>query len=117
MSDDDLDRIMAKKLAALQQRAAKPESKTPRDILVSALGYRGLEVLENAERQFPDRTAKAIPRIAAMVSSKELRSVDGGQLLYLLRLMGIYVRMQTSIRVERDGKKLPLSEKLGSSQK
>ena len=42
--------------------------------------------------------------------------MDGGQLLSLLRSIGLPVRMNTKINVEQDGKFVSLSEKI-SSQK
>ena len=90
------------------------KTKTPRDILVSALGYRGLEVLETAEKQFPHQTSIFVPRIAQVISSGAISKIDGGQLLQILHMLGIPVRLQTSIRVEKDGKLVSLSERLGS---
>ncbi len=71
MSDEDseLERLKAKRLAEMQKNISSKQEieKTqelakekplanPRDLLVNRLGFRGLEVLENAESQFPNET-------------------------------------------------------------
>lgn len=119
MSDDaELDRLMAKRRAELERRARMSKEREapppdPRKVLVSRLGYRGLEVLENAERQFPRQAAAVVQQLAGLISSGELREqLDGGKLLYVFRLVGLNVRVQTSIRVEQDGKMVSLSEKI-----
>jgi hypothetical protein len=39
--------------------------------------------------------------------------LDGGNLLALFRAVGINIRMKTKINVEKDGKFVSLSDKLG----
>lgn len=120
MSDDkELDRLMAQRLAEMKRDAQKrtdtatEKSKSLRDVLVSSLGYRGLEVLEAAESQFPQPTSMVVPQLANLVKSGEIPSgLDGGQLLYIFRMVGIPVRLQTNIRVQEDGKMVSLSKKL-----
>ena len=92
--DDELERINAKRLAEMKKNIAQKEhksqeskkpQKTPRDVLVSRLGYRGLEVLENAEYQYPQQVPFIITKIAELVNSGEISEViDGGGLLELL---------------------------------
>lgn len=92
---------------------ADRREQSPRQILVSSLGHRGLEVLENAERQYPRQTAVLVPQLARLISSGELPGkLDGGMLLQAFRLVGLNVRMRTTIKVEQDGKMVSLSEKL-----
>ena len=128
MSDDsELERLKAKRLAEMQQNISslkqttpdvepeKKETKNPRDIVVEFLGFRGVEVLENAEYQFPKETKSVIDQLAKLVQSGELNEkMDGGQLLSLLRSIGLPVRMKTKINVEQDGKFVSLSEKISS---
>jgi len=42
--------------------------------------------------------------------------MDGGQLLAVFRSVGLNVRMNTTIKLEQDGKFVSLSEKLNSSK-
>ena len=125
--DDELERINAKRLAEMRKNIAQKEQKsqeskkpqkTPRDVLVSRLGYRGLEVLNNAEHQYPQQVPFIITKIAELVDSGEISEViDGGGLLALFRAVGLNVHMDTKINVEKDGKFVSLSEKLNTVKK
>lgn len=125
MSDDsELERLKAKRLAEMQRNLnikklqeqkpeKKEEKKNPRDIVVKKLGYRGLEVLNLAESQFPVQTKMVIQKLAELIESGELaEDIDGGKLLTLFRTVGIPVRVETKIKVEQDGKMVSLSDKL-----
>lgn len=128
--DSELERLKAKRLAEMQKNIAfkkqpKPEQPqekkaqpTPREIVVNNLGFRGMEVLENAERQFPSETQMVVNQIAQLMKSGELHEkLDGGQLLYLFRTVGLNVRMETKINVEQDGKFVSLSDKLSKTKR
>ena len=129
--DKDLERLQAKRLAEMQknlssqqeqekiaalqkeQRDKKPSS---REIVIKQLGYRGLEVLQNAEQQFPQETQTVVLKLSELISSGDItETLDGGNLLALFRSIGINVRMKTKINVEKDGKFVSLSDKLGKS--
>ena len=95
------------------QEPSKEIKENPRDLLVAKLGYRGLEVLENAEYQFPNETEQIIQKLFELIKSGEINeSFDGGQLLALFRSIGLNIKMQTKINVEQDGKFVSLSDKL-----
>ena len=127
--DSELEKLKAKRLAEMQQNISsqkqtqpaeepeKKETKNPRDIVVSYLGFRGTEVLENAESQFPSDTKNIIEQLSKLIQSGEFNEkMDGGQLLSLFRSIGLNVRMNTKINVEQDGKFVSLSEKISSSK-
>ncbi|WP_420546080.1 DNA-binding protein [Nitrosopumilus sp.] len=130
MSEDDseLKRLMEKRLAEMQknislkQESNKTEGKldekpteTPRDFLIKVLGFRGLEVLENAESQFPNETKLVVGKLSKLIKSGEIaETLDGGKLLALFRSIGLNVRMATKINVEQDGKFVSLSDKLSN---
>ena len=127
--DKDLERLKAKRLAEMrdnlssqraQERitASKNEQQdkkpSPREIVVKRLGYRGMEVLQNAEYQFPKETEIIILKLSELISSGDIKEVlDGGNLLALFRAVGINIRMKTKINVEKDGKFVSISDKLG----
>ncbi len=130
MSDDsELERLKAKRLAEMQQNIStqkqpqpeepeKKEAENPRDMLLKFLGFRGEEVLQNAENQFPMETKSVIEQIAKLIQSGEFNEkIDGGQLLQLLRSIGLNVRMDTKISVEQDGKFVSLTDKLSSTKR
>ena len=128
--DKELEQLKQKRLAEMQKNisfqqkqeelvaahkdAQKNEPK-PRDILISKLGYRGLEVLENAEAQFPNESKIVIEKLAELITSGDIDEViDGGKLMVLFRSIGMNVRVQTKINVEEKGKFVSLSDKLSS---
>jgi DNA-binding TFAR19-related protein (PDSD5 family) len=128
MSEDDkeLEQLKKKRLAemekniALKQRLeeipiSKKTQPSAREILVKNLGYRGLEVLQNAESQFPSETKIVVEKLGELLYSGEIsEEIDGGNLLAVFRSVGINVRMQTKINVEQDGEFVSLSDKLTS---
>ena len=132
MSEDkDLERLQAKRLEEMRKNlsfqrkqskiaASEKEQKgnklSPREIIIKQLGYRGLEVLQNAEYQFPKETEIIVLKLSELISSGEIKEVlDGGNLLALFRAVGINVRMKTKINVEKDGKFVSISDKLTKS--
>ena len=107
-SQREQEKIMA---SQKEQIDKKPSS---REIVVKRLGYRGMEVLQNAEYQFPKETEIIVLKLSELVSSGDIKEVlDGGNLLALFRAVGLNVRMKTKINVEKDGKFVSLSDKLG----
>ena len=127
--DKDLERLKAKRLAemrdnlssqraqekvAASQKEQQNKKPSPREIVVKRLGYRGMEVLQNAEYQFPKETEIIILKLSELISSGDIKEVlDGGNLLALFRAVGINIRMKTKINVEKDGKFVSISDKLG----
>ncbi len=86
---------------------------SPRDTVLKQLGYRGEEVLQNAETQFPNETGLVVEKLAELIKGGEISEIiDGGKLLTLFRSVGILVRMNTTISVEQDGKMVSWSDKL-----
>lgn len=85
-----------------------------RKVLGEALRGRAWEVLEAAERQFPEAARRVREALAQLVSEGKLKGpITGEQLLHLLRSLGLNVRLQTEIRVLEDGRLKSLGEKLG----
>ena len=127
--DKDLEKLKAKRLAemrnnlssqreqkklAASQKEQQDKKLSPREIVVKRLGYRGIEVLQNAEYQFPKETEIIILKLSELISSGDIKEVlDGGNLLALFRAVGINIRMKTKINVEKDGKFVSISDKLG----
>ena len=129
MSEDDseLQRLQAKRLAEMQKNISSrdetvepPESSeektvNPRDVLVKQLGFRGLEVLTNAESQFPNETKMIIDKLYELIKNGEItENLDGGKLLGLFRSIGLSVRMDTKINIQQDGKFVSLTDKLSN---
>ncbi|QLH07513.1 DNA-binding protein [Nitrosopumilus ureiphilus] len=131
MSEEDfeLERLKAKRLAEMQKNISSreeikesvesPKEKitvNPRASLVNILGFRGLEVLKNAESQFPNETKIIVEKLFELIKTGEINeTIDGGKLLMLFRSVGLNVRMETKINVEQDGKFVSLSDKLSKN--
>lgn len=129
--DKELELLKAKRLLEMkknislqqkqeEQKAVKQDKKTdapnPREVLIKQLGYRGQEVLKNAESQFPEETKMVVDKLADLIRSGEVtETIDGGKLLTLFRSLGIRVRVATTIKVEQDGKLVSWSDKLKES--
>lgn len=121
MSEDiELERLKAKRLAEMQKNiSAKSDIKEKPSIdITQKLGYRGLEVLNAAKTQFPNETKLVIERLTELVKTGEINeTLDGGKLLELFRAIGLHVKLNTTIHVEKDGKLVSLSDKLKSGDK
>ena len=127
MNDEDkeLEMLKAKRLAEMQKNLSiqdqldehtSEEIEKPklslRDYVVNSLGYRGIEVLQNAEYQFPNESKIIIEKLGELISSGDINeTLDGGKLLVLFRSVGLSVRMENKINVEKDGKFISIADK------
>jgi DNA-binding TFAR19-related protein (PDSD5 family) len=126
--DSELERLNVKRLAEMQKNISSQQkieenpktisenpTENPRTLLVGKLGYRGLEVLENAEYQFPNETKIIVSKLSELIKTGEINeTLDGGKLLALFRTVGLSIRMKTKINVEQDGKLVSLSDKFSN---
>ena len=120
MNDEDkeLEILKAKRLAEMQKNISSQEKQkeseqksdttkeqiTSRDYVVKNLGYRGMEVLQNAESQFPNEAKIIIEKIGELISSGDINEVlDGGKLLVLFRSVGVNIRMQNKSMLNKMG--------------
>ncbi|AIF84970.1 hypothetical protein NTE_02934 [Candidatus Nitrososphaera evergladensis SR1] len=125
-NDPDIEIIKARKMKEMREKAAafekaknapiaeeKKKMKTPREIVFSYLYDRGDEVLNAAYAQFPAQTEAIVVKISELILAGELQSrISGGELLSLFRSVGLRVRIDTSIKVEKDGKLISFSDRL-----
>ena len=133
--DHEIDIINARKLRELREKAAalerakanqqqsQPSSstsrpKSSREILTPYLYDRADEVLDLAYGQYPVQTEAIVTRIARLISAGEITSrISGGELLMLFRSVGLKIRVNTTIKVEDNGKFVSFSDKLKNQQK
>ncbi|MEC7711069.1 MAG: DNA-binding protein [Thermoproteota archaeon] len=127
--DKEFEMLKAKRLAEMEKNLSiqnqseenlnqeKEEPKPSlRDYVVNALGYRGMEVLQNAEYQFPNESKIIIEKLGELVSSGDINeTLDGGKLLILFRSVGLNIRMENKINVEKDGEFISISDKFKKS--
>ena len=124
--DKELEILKAKRLAEMQKNLSFQEKQkeseqksdivteqiTLRDYVVKNLGYRGMEVLQNAESQFPNEAKIIIEKLGELIASGDINEIlDGGKLLVLFRSVGVNIRMQNKINVEQDGKFVSITDK------
>ena len=125
--DKDLEILKAKRLAEMQKNlsiqerqkeaqkepsAVKKDKPALREYVVKNLGYRGMEVLQNAESQFPNQSKIIIEKLGELIASGDINEVlDGGKLLVLFRSVGINIRMQNKINVEQYGEFVSITDK------
>ena len=96
--DKELEALKAKRLAEMQRNLAKQENQedqnttrdtdtadklSPRDRIIETLGYRGLEVLTNAESQFPNETRIVVEKLAELIKSGEIDEVLDLSLIHI----------------------------------
>jgi DNA-binding TFAR19-related protein (PDSD5 family) len=126
-NDKELEILKAKRLAEMQKNLSIQEKQkefeqkshveekkqlTSREHVVKNLGYRGIEVLENAESQFPNEAKIIIEKLGELIASGDINEIlDGGKLLVLFRSVGVNIRMQNKINVEQDGKFVSITDK------
>ena len=123
--DKELEILKAKRLAEMQKNLSNQEKqkeentekntknvKSSREHVLDKLGHRGLEVLETAEFQFPNQVRIVIEKLGELIAAGEINEIlDGGKLLTLFRSVGISVRLDNKINVEKDGKFVSITDK------
>lgn len=133
--DHEIDIINARKLRELREKAAALERakanqqqaqsssstsrpKSSREVLSPYLYDRADEVLDLAYGQYPVQTEAIVTRIARLISDGEITNrISGGELLMLFRSVGLKIRVNTTIKVEDNGKFVSFSDKLKNQQK
>lgn len=128
--DPDIEIIKARKLKEMKKKAAAleraktssqqpppPRQRTARDIVNGYLYDRGDEVLILAYAQYPAQTEAIVAKIAELILTGEISSrISGGELLSLFRSVGLNVRVNTTIKVEDEGKFISFADKLKQQQ-
>ncbi|MEM2107268.1 MAG: hypothetical protein QXI59_02295 [Candidatus Bathyarchaeia archaeon] len=128
MSEDtDLDLLKKRKLLEMQKRllAKKIEEDTmvgseagikkidSREVLKKIFVGRAEEVWDAACRQYPQAMKRLEDGLARMVLRREIsETLDEGQLLYILRALGLKPRFDVKIRILEGGRLKSISEKL-----
>ena len=113
--------LKAKKLLALRKRVEKQkeidenknEQKNDRELLMSRLVNRADEVFKIAETNYPRETVIITNRIMELVRSGAIKgNIDGGELLQIFRRLGLRIRLDSSIKIAKDGKVVSLTDKI-----
>lgn len=123
--DPDLEIIKARKMLKLREQAAATEKrrkiedesklveKSRKQTFLKYIYDRGDEVLSAAESQYPSQTASVMNRILDLIERGDLQQkISGGELLSLFRMLGLNIKMNTTIKIEDHGKLVSFSDKL-----
>jgi DNA-binding TFAR19-related protein (PDSD5 family) len=110
--------IMVKKMLEMKRRMLEKREKSDREILLEHLTDRGEEVLRAAEEQYPKVMSLIIPKFADLIRSGEVKGmITGSDLLAILRAIGLNVKLDTKIVIEKDGKYISLAERFRAVNK
>lgn len=123
--DPDLEIIKARKMLKLREQAAATEKRrkiedesklveeSKKQAFLKYIYDRGDEVLSAAESQYPSQTASVMNRILDLIERGDIQQkISGGELLSLFRMLGLNIRMNTTIKIEDHGKLVSFSDKL-----
>jgi len=123
--DPDLEIIKARKMLKLREQAAATEKrrkiedesklveKSRKQAFLKYIYDRGDEVLSAAESQYPSQTASVMNRILDLIERGDIQQkISGGELLSLFRMLGLNIKMNTTIKIEDHGKLVSFSDKL-----
>ncbi|MCK5593484.1 hypothetical protein KAI31_05235 [Candidatus Bathyarchaeota archaeon] len=117
--DKELERWKHRKLFEMRKRwlareaGKEKEIEDPKRVLSRVLIGRGLEVLNAAERQYPEAVPQIKKALAQLISTGKLKgSVNGEQLLWFFKRLGLNIRLKTRIRILEHGELKTIEEKL-----
>jgi len=120
MSEDtELERLKYRRMQEIQRRLLEQEKKVadekqphPREVLKGILVGRAWEVLDAAERQYPEPTRMLEGELARLVREGRLKGpLTAEQLMWLFRRVGMDVRLETKIQVYESGELKSLADK------
>jgi DNA-binding TFAR19-related protein (PDSD5 family) len=116
MSDPELERLRRRKLAELSKRFLKNDKKEneedKKQILHKVFVGRAWEVFNATRIQYPQVAEKLSKVLVHLASSGKITTVNGEELYFLLRRLGLRVRLQTTIRFKEHGKLKSIEQKL-----
>ena len=115
MSDAELQVIRRAKLQALLKKLVKkkenPQQVNSDTVLDRIFRGRAWEIFNVASQQYPNVMLKLKSSLVKLALSGRIREVTGEQLYFLLRNLGLRIRLKTHIRFTEHGKLKSLSEK------
>ncbi|MCZ2809213.1 MAG: hypothetical protein O2V44_07665 [Candidatus Bathyarchaeota archaeon] len=116
MRDLELERLRRQKLAELNKRFLRNDDKKKEEdkkqILHKVFVGRAWEVFNATRAQYPQVAEKLRDILVQLASSGKITRVTGEELYFLLRRMGLRVRLKTTIRFKEHGKLKSIEQKL-----
>jgi len=106
-------RLLAKKAEEEKKQEEVERAPDPKEVLNRIFVGRAWEVFEAARRQYPQVTQTLQDELVQLILSGKLKEqITGEQLLWLLRKIGLNIRMETKIRILESGELKTVAEKL-----
>lgn len=117
MNDSELERLRRRRLAQLSkhlqtERKEKKEKVSKQDLLNKVFVGRAWEVFKATQVQYPQIANRLGDVLTKLVSSGTIKKMNGQELYYILRKMGLSVKLKTTIKIKEHGKFKSLEEKL-----
>ena len=117
MSDVELERLRRRKLSKLSKRflrkkEERKEENNKQNVLNEVFVGRAWEVFHATRAQYPQVAERLRKVLVQLASSGKITRVTGEELYFLLRKMGLRVRLKTTIRISEHGKLRSIEEKL-----
>ena len=117
--DKELEQWKRRKMMEMRKRwgaketGKEMEAENPKKVLSQVLIGRASEVLNAAELQYPEAVPKIERALARLISTGKLKGpVNGAQLLWFFKRLGLGVRLKTRIRISEHGELKTIEEKL-----
>jgi hypothetical protein len=119
--DDDIGLLKSKKMLERwtkigtdsKNEQLEVQERNDRELVISYLYKMGEDVLVLAESQFPNETKRIVHELAELIKIGKINQrISGKELLALFKSRNLYLKINTSIKIEDHGKMLSFSEKL-----
>jgi len=96
-----------------ESETSEVKEKSPTEILNDVFYNRAWEVWSSAEKQYPTAIKKVEAVLVEIITSGKFKGrINGEELLWFLRRVGLDVRMKTKIRIYERGELKTIADKL-----
>jgi DNA-binding TFAR19-related protein (PDSD5 family) len=117
MSDKELERLRRRRLVQLSNRLLtekeeRKEGNDKKELLNKVFVGRAWEVFNATQAQYPQVAEKLGEGLSQLASLGKITQVTGEELYYLLRKMGLRVKLNTKIRIQEHGKLKSIEDKM-----
>jgi DNA-binding TFAR19-related protein (PDSD5 family) len=117
MSDEELERLRKRRFVQLSNRfltkkEERKEVSSKKELLNEVFIGRAGEVFNATQAQYPQIAEKLGEVLLQLALSGKIKHVTGEELYYLLRKMGLRVKLNTKIRIQEHGKMKSIEDKM-----
>ncbi len=119
MRDVELEKLRRRRFVQIRKRllteGKERKEKSKQELLKKVFVGRAWEVFNALKAQYPNVAGRLEEVLAQLISSGRINQLSGQELYYLLRKMGLKVRLKTRIRIKEHGKMKSIEEKMKES--